>query len=110
MKSLNVKYATHLYEGFMLQFQQFSKVLAGLVKMVNFRCNFCSANTEFEWLDGYPEADGFRVYQCLKCCAVGTKNIAEATDTQEPVMRCTKCGSWMFADKECHTCALIMMK
>jgi hypothetical protein len=25
-------------------------------------------------------------------------------------MRCTKCGSWMFADKECHTCALIMTK
>jgi DNA-directed RNA polymerase subunit RPC12/RpoP len=61
-------------------------------------------------LDGYPEADGFRVYQCLKCCAVGTKNLAESTDTQEPVMRCTKCGSWMFADKECHTCALIMTK
>ena len=84
--------------------------LDGLAKMVNFRCNFCSANTEFEWLDGYPEADGFRVYQCLKCCAVGTKNLAESTDTQEPVIRCTKCGSWMFADKECHTCALIMTK
>jgi hypothetical protein len=25
-------------------------------------------------------------------------------------MRCTKCGCWMFADKECHTCALIMTK
>jgi hypothetical protein len=25
-------------------------------------------------------------------------------------MRCTKCGSWMFADKECHTCVLIMTK
>jgi DNA-directed RNA polymerase subunit RPC12/RpoP len=50
------------------------------------------------------------VYQCLKCCAIGTKNLAEQTDTQEPVMRCTKCGSWMFADKECHTCELIGVK
>ncbi len=78
--------------------------------MVNFRCNFCSANTEFEWLDGYPASDGFRVYQCLKCCAVGTKNLAEQTDTQEPVMRCTKCGAWMFTDKECYTCELINLK
>ena len=82
----------------------------GLANLVNFRCNFCSANTEFQWLDGYPEAEGFRVYQCLKCCAIGTKNMAEANDAQEPVMRCNKCGSWMFLDKECHTCALIMMK
>jgi len=87
--------------------QRSLKELDGLAKMVNFRCNFCSANTEFVWLDGYPEADGFRVYQCLKCCAVGTKNLAESTDTQEPVMRCTKCGSWMFANRDCHTCSLI---
>lgn len=78
--------------------------------MVKFRCNFCSANTEFIWLDGYPDAEGFRVFQCLKCCAVGTKNMAEQIDTDEAVIRCTKCGSWMFIDKECHTCALIMMK
>jgi hypothetical protein len=25
-------------------------------------------------------------------------------------MRCTKCGAWMFADKECHTCAILMIK
>ena len=78
--------------------------------MPSFRCNFCSANTEFIWLDGYPDAEGFRVFQCLKCCAVGTKNMAEQVDTQEPVIRCSKCGSWMFVDKECHTCALIMTK
>jgi DNA-directed RNA polymerase subunit RPC12/RpoP len=62
------------------------------------------------WLDGYPANDGFRVYQCLKCCAIGTKNLAEQTDTQEPVMRCTKCGAWMFTDKECYTCELIDLK
>ena len=91
-------------------FQVSLEELDGLAKMVNFRCNFCSANTEFEWLDGYPASDGFRVYQCLKCCAIGTKNLAEQTDTQEPVMRCTKCGSWQFADKECYTCELIGAK
>jgi hypothetical protein len=25
------------------------------------------------------------------------------------VQRCTKCGSWMFAEMECHTCAILMM-
>ena len=84
--------------------------LAGQEKMVKFRCNFCSANSEFVWLDGYETHEGFRVYQCLKCCGVGVKNQAESTDTQEPVMRCTKCGAWMFADKECHTCAILMIK
>ena len=78
--------------------------------MPQFRCNFCSANTEFIWLDGYPDAEGFRVFQCLKCCAVGTKNMAEQIDTDVAVIRCIKCGSWMFVDKECHTCALIMTK
>ena len=61
-------------------------------------------------MDGYKAADGFRVFQCLKCCAIGTKNLAEATDTQEPVIRCTKCGAWQFTDQECHTCALIGAK
>jgi DNA-directed RNA polymerase subunit RPC12/RpoP len=92
------------------QFQQFSKAQDGLVKVVKFRCNFCSANSEFIWMDGYNAADGFRVYQCLKCCAIGTKNLAEATDTQEPVIRCDKCGSWMFVDKPCHTCLLVSSK
>jgi len=77
---------------------------------MKFRCNFCSSNSEFEWLDGYATADGFRVFQCLKCCAIGTKNLAEATDTQEPVIRCNKCGSWMFVDKPCHTCSLVASK
>ena len=90
--------------------QRSLKVLDGLAKMVKFRCNFCSANTEFEWLDGYETHEGFRTYQCLKCCAVGVKNEAEAIDTDEPVMRCKKCGSWMFADKECFTCAILTMK
>lgn len=78
--------------------------------MVKFRCNFCSANTEFMWLDQYQTATGFRVFQCLKCCAVGTKNLAEATDTQEPVIRCEQCGSWQFVDQQCHTCALVRSK
>jgi hypothetical protein len=78
--------------------------------MPSFRCNFCSANTEFIWLDGYETHEGFRVFQCLKCCAVGTKNLAEATDTDEPVKRCDKCGAWMFADKECYTCWILAIK
>ena len=61
-------------------------------------------------MDGYNTADGFRVYQCLKCCAIGTKNLAESTDTQEPVIRCTECGAWKFVDKPCHTCVLIREK
>jgi DNA-directed RNA polymerase subunit RPC12/RpoP len=77
---------------------------------IRFRCNFCSANSEFIWMDGYDTADGFRVYQCLKCCAIGTKNLAEAIDTQEPVMRCDKCGSWQFVDHPCHTCSLVASK
>ena len=91
-------------------FQQSSKAADGLVKVVKFRCNFCSTNSEFIWMDGYKAADGFRVYQCLKCNAVGAKNQAEATDTQEPVIRCTKCSAWMFVDKECFTCAILMIK
>ncbi len=81
----------------------------GGAKMPSFRCNFCSAKSEFVWLDEFETHEGFRVFQCLKCCAVGTKNLAEQTDTQEPVQRCTKCGSWMFAEMECHTCAILMM-
>jgi len=61
-------------------------------------------------MDGYSAADGFRVFQCLKCCALGTKNLAEATDTQEPVIRCAQCGAWQFADQPCHTCLLIDAK
>jgi hypothetical protein len=75
--------------------------------MTKFRCNFCSSNSDFLWLDGTPTVEGFRVFQCLKCCAVGTKNMAESLDTQEPVIRCTKCSAWKFVDKPCHTCALI---
>ena len=92
------------------QFLQSLRELDGLVKVVKFKCNGCSGNTEFIWLEGYTTAHGFRVYQCLRCNCIGTKNLAEATDTQEPVIRCTKCGSWMFVDQECHTCALIMTK
>ena len=92
------------------QFRQSLRAKDGLVKVVKFRCNFCSANTDFIWMDGYSAADGFRVFQCLKCCAIGTKNLAESTDTQEPVIRCTKCGAWMFVDKPCHTCSLVESK
>ena len=92
------------------QFRQSLRAQDGLVKVAKFRCNFCSANSEFIWMDGYNAADGFRVYQCLKCCAIGTKNLAEATDTQEPVMRCDQCGAWKFVDNSCHTCNLIGAK
>ena len=61
-------------------------------------------------MDGYATADGFRVFQCLKCCAIGTKNLAEATDIQEPVIRCKQCGAWQFTDQQCHTCQLIGAK
>ena len=90
--------------------QQSLRDQVGLVKMVKFKCNGCSGNTEFIWLEGYTAADGFRVYQCLRCNCVGTKNLAEATDTQEPVIRCIKCGSWQFVDQICHTCELIATK
>ena len=78
--------------------------------MNKFRCNFCNANSWFLWLDKYEAAAGFRVFQCLKCCAVGTKNLAEDIDTQETVARCTGCGAWQFADQPCHTCALVKSK
>lgn len=90
-------------------FQQYLRDLGGLVKMVKFKCNGCSRKTEFIWLDKYDTAEGFRVYQCKDCGCVGAKNLAEATDTQEPVIRCTKCGSWMFADMDCHTCAILLI-
>ena len=92
------------------QFQRFSREQDGLVKVVKFRCNFCSSNSEFIWLDGYNTAEGFRVFQCLKCCGVGTKNLAESLDTQEPIKRCDQYGHWMFVDKPCHTCLLIQSK
>jgi hypothetical protein len=75
-----------------------------------FRCNFCSSNSEFEWLDGYATADGFRVYQCLKCCAIGTKNLAEQLDIDKTVTRCLSCGAWQFDGKPCYTCMLIDLK
>ena len=89
--------------------QQSLRVMVGQENLVKFRCNFCSANSEFVWLDEFATHEGFRVFQCLKCQAVGTKNLAEQTDVQEPVQRCTKCGSWMFAEMECHTCAILAM-
>ena len=59
--------------------QQSLREVDGLVKVVKFKCNGCSGNTEFIWLEGYPTAHGFRVYQCLRCNCIGTKNLAEAT-------------------------------
>ena len=90
--------------------QQYLRGADGLVKVVKFKCNGCSGNTEFVWLEDYSTAHGFRVYQCLRCCAVGTKNLAEATDNQEPVKRCDQYGHWMFVDEPCHTCELIATK
>ena len=92
------------------QFPQSSKARDGLAKVAKFRCNFCSSNSEFIWMDGYATADGFRVFQCLKCCAIGTKNLAESLDTQEPIKRCDQYGHWMFVDQPCHTCLLIESK
>ena len=88
-------------------FQPSLRELDGLAKVVKFKCNGCSRKTDFIWLDQFDTAEGFRVYQCKDCGCVGTKNLAEATDTQEPVKRCNKCGSWMFADMECATCAIL---
>jgi len=61
----------------------------GQENLVKFRCNFCSANSEFIWLDEFATHEGFRVFQCLKCQAIGTKNLAESTNTQEPVLNAT---------------------
>jgi hypothetical protein len=75
-----------------------------------FKCNGCKRVTEFVWLDQTDSPDGFKVYQCLECCAVGTKNLAEAIDKDAKVSRCDSCGSWQFDGKPCYTCMLIDMK
>jgi DNA-directed RNA polymerase subunit RPC12/RpoP len=76
-----------------------------------FKCNGCKRNTEFLWLDAIHMPDGFRLYQCMDCGAVGTKNIAEATELPDSdISRCNKCGSWQFKEMPCHTCNLIGAK
>jgi hypothetical protein len=75
-----------------------------------FKCNGCGVNGDFIWLEGYKASLGYKVYQCLLCCNIGTKNIAEALDVKEPVIRCNQCGSWKFVDKPCHTCPLMVAK
>jgi hypothetical protein len=47
----------------------------------------------------------------MDCGAVGTKNIAEATELPDSdISRCDKCGSWQFKEMPCHTCNLIGAK
>ena len=76
-----------------------------------FKCNGCKRDTEFLWLDATDMPDGFKLYQCMDCGAVGTKNIAEATDLPDSdISRCDKCGSWQFKEMPCHTCNLIAAK
>jgi DNA-directed RNA polymerase subunit RPC12/RpoP len=76
-----------------------------------FKCNGCKRDTEFLWLDAIDMPDGFKLYQCMDCGAVGTKNIAEATELPDSdINRCTKCGSWQFKKMPCHTCNLIGAK
>jgi DNA-directed RNA polymerase subunit RPC12/RpoP len=76
-----------------------------------FKCNRCKRDTEFLWLDAVDMPDGFKLYQCMDCGAVGTKNIAEAKDVPDSdISRCDKCGSWQFKEMPCHTCNLIGTK
>jgi DNA-directed RNA polymerase subunit RPC12/RpoP len=75
-----------------------------------FKCNGCSRKTEFIWLEQLDTPKGFKAYQCMDCGCVGVKNIAEATDSKEPVIRCDQCGAWKFIDITCHTCNLIGAK
>ena len=73
-----------------------------------FKCNGCKRDTEFLWLDAIDMPDGFKLYQCIDCGAVGTKNIAEATELPDSdISRCDKCGSWQFKEMPCHTFNLI---
>ena len=90
--------------------QQSLRAEDGLVKMAKFKCNGCKRETQFMWLGEFQTAEGFRVYQCLDCQCVGTKNMAEAIDRDGDVSRCDSCGSWQFAGKKCHTCLLIDFK
>ena len=76
-----------------------------------FKCNGCKRSTEFLWLDQLNTPEGFKAYQCMDCGCVGVKNIAEAlTIPDSDIIRCVKCGSWMFLTVACHTCALIKEK
>ena len=73
-----------------------------------FKCNGCKRKTEFLWLDTTEMPDGFKLYQCMDCGAVGVKNIVEALDVSDSdVSRCDKCGGWKFKSVVCHTCQLI---
>jgi len=82
-----------------------------MTKPTKFKCNGCKTDTEFLWLDAVDMPDGFKLYQCMQCGAVGTKNIAEAKDVPDSdISRCDKCGSWQFKEMPCHTCNLIGAK
>jgi len=74
---------------------------------IKFKCNGCKRPTEFIWLEMEDMPDGYKLYQCSSCCAVGVKNTAEALQKDSKVSRCNQCGSWQFDGKECHTCLLL---
>ena len=81
------------------------------MKHAQFKCNGCKRDTEFLWLEQLEIGEGYKAYQCMSCGAVGVKNIAEALHTPDSdVCRCDKCGSWMFAASDCHTCLLVSSK
>jgi len=76
-----------------------------------FKCNGCKRNTEFLWLDSMDMPDGFKLYQCMDCGAVGVKNVVEALSIPDSdICRCDKCGGWRWQTKPCHTCQLIASK
>jgi predicted nucleic acid-binding Zn ribbon protein len=55
--------------------------------------------------------DGFKLYQCMDCGAVGVKNVVEALSIPDSaICRCDKCGGWKWQTKPCHTCPLIASK
>jgi len=78
-----------------------------MTSILKFKCNGCARKTEFIWLD-IEVPDGFGVYQCPDCGAIGTKNLAEQITDDAKVKRCTQCGSWQFDGKDCHTCLMLM--
>lgn len=79
-----------------------------MINHATFKCNGCKRKTEFLWLDATEMPDGFKLYQCMDCGAVGVKNIVEALDVSDSdVSRCDKCGGWKFKSVVCHTCQLI---
>ncbi len=66
--------------------------------MTKFKCNGCSRNTEFLWLDQADMPDGFKMYQCMDCGCVGVKNIAEQKDAPE-LIKITQSNTLLYNSK-----------